>query len=339
MYDLEIQKAADEIKTRGAKRVLLQLPDGLRPVAISIAEALKRLTNAEIILNGDSCYGACDLALSQAEIIGADLIVHYAHSKLLQSTPIPVVYIEAFMDFNVDELIEKALPHLKEWKNIGITATIQHTHKLEDIAEALQNAGHSPIIPDGIEKIPYPGQVLGCDYTTAVSISEQVDGYLFIGAGSFHPLGITMTTGKPVILANPYTMDAEPLADSTIMQIAKKRMASITAAKQASLYGIVVTMKPGQYRMTQAHDLQVKLDKQGKRGYIIFLNEAGSIQLGNFTEPEAFIITACPRLAIDGISDVERPVITVREALIMLDELKWEDVWGKQYLLYQSEGL
>jgi len=148
-----------------------------------------------------------------------------------------------------------------------------------------------------------------------------------------------MTTGKPVILANPYTMDTEPLADSTIMQVAKKRMASITAAKQASIYGIVVTMKPGQYRMTQAHDLQVKLDKQGKRGYIIFLNEAGTIQLGNFTEPEAFIITACPRLAIDGISDVERPVITVREALIMLDELKWEDVWGKQYLLYQSEGL
>jgi len=308
MYDLEIQKVADEIKTRGAKRVLLQLPDGLRPVAISITEALKRLTNAEIILNGDSCYGACDLALSQAEIIGADLIVHYAHSKLLQSTPIPVVYIEAFMDF-------------------------------KDIAKALQNAGHSPIIPDGIEKIPYPGQVLGCDYTTAVSISEQVDGYLFIGAGKFHPLGITMTTGKPVILANPYTMDTEPLADSTIMQVAKKRMASITAAKQASIYGIVVTMKPGQYRMTQAHDLQVKLDKQGKRGYIIFLNEAGTIQLGNFTEPEAFIITACPRLAIDGISDVERPVITVREALIMLDELKWEDVWGKQYLLYQSEGL
>ena len=90
MYNLEIQKIADEIKKRGSRRVLLQLPDGLRPVAISITEALKRLTDAEIIVSGDSCYGACDLALSQAEIIGADLIVHYAHSKLLKTTPIPV---------------------------------------------------------------------------------------------------------------------------------------------------------------------------------------------------------------------------------------------------------
>jgi len=339
MYDLEIQRVADEIKTRGARRVLLQLPDGLRPVAISIAEALRKLTNAEVILNGDSCYGACDLALSQAEIIEADLIVHYAHSKLLQSTPIPVIYIEAFMDFDLDVLIDKAIPHMKDWKNIGITGTIQHIHKLEDIAETLKGVGYNPIIPEGIEKIPYPGQVLGCDYTTAASISEQVDGYLFIGAGRFHPIGLTMTTGKPVVMANPYKMESETLPDSTIMQVAKKRMAAITAAKQASLYGIVVTMKPGQYRLTQAHDLQEKLVEQGKRGYIIFLNDAGSIQLGNFTEPEAFIITACPRLAIDGISNINRPLITVREALIMLEELRWEDVWGKNYLLYQSEGL
>ena len=339
MYDLEIQRVVGEIKSRGARRVLLQLPDGLRPVAISIAEALRKLTDAEVILNGDSCYGACDLALSQAEIIEADLIVHYAHSKLLQSTPIPVIYIEAFMDFDSNVLIEKALPHMKDWENIGITGTIQHTHKLEEIAETLKGVGVNPIIPEGIEKIPYPGQVLGCDYTPAASISEQVDGYLFVGAGKFHPLGLTMTTGKPVVMANPYNMESEALPDSTVMQVAKKRMAAITAAKQASLYGIVVTMKPGQYRLTQAHDLQEKLVEQGKRGYIIFLNEAGTIQLGSFTEPEAFIITACPRLAIDGVSNVNRPLITVREALIMLDELRWEDVWGKNYLLYQSEGL
>lgn len=339
MYNLEIQKIVDEIKKRGSRRVLLQLPDGLRPVAISITEALRRLTDAEIILNGDSCYGACDLALSQADIIEADLIVHYAHSKLLKTTPIPVVYIEAFMDFNVEELIEKVLPFIKTWKNIGITTTIQHTHILKDVAMILKTAGYTPLIPMGSEKISFPGQVLGCDYSNAASISDKVDGYLFIGAGRFHPLGLTMTTGKPIIMANPYKMDVEPLSESTIMQVAMKRMASITAAKKASLYGILVSMKPGQYRITQAQDLLKKLENQNKKGYIIFLNEVGTIQLNNFTEPEAFIVTACPRLAIDGIPDVERPLITVRETLIMLDELKWEDVWGKNYLLYQSEGL
>jgi 2-(3-amino-3-carboxypropyl)histidine synthase len=67
MHDLAQERVAREIKERKATTVLLQLPDGLRPTAFTLAQTLTEQTGAEIIISGDSCYGACDLALTQAQ--------------------------------------------------------------------------------------------------------------------------------------------------------------------------------------------------------------------------------------------------------------------------------
>ena len=123
------------------------------------------------------------------------------------------------------------------------------------------------------------------------------------------------------------------------MLIAKKRMAAITHAKNALRLGIIVSVKPGQYQLEAAMRIKRKLHAIGKQGYIIYLNEVGTIPLGNFTEVEAYVDTACPRIAIDGVQGVNAPILTITEAQIMLGELRWEDVWGASYLTYQSQGL
>ena len=339
MYDLEVQRVVDEINKRGAKRVLVQLPDGLRPIALTLTDALTQLTDSEIILSGDSCYGACDLALPQARVIDVDLIVHYAHSPLLPDPDIPAVYVEAHMDYDIPTLLEDVLGLLGDWSNVGLTSTTQHVHTLGEVSDYLIKAGYTPHIGGGTQRTPHSGQVLGCDYATALKVAAEVDGYLFIGAGRFHPTGLAMTTGKPVVMANPYNMKAEKLSDDDIMLIAKKRMAAITHAKQAYRFGLIVSMKPGQFQLNTAGMIREKLAGVDKRGYIIYLNEASTLQLGNFTEVDAYIDTACPRIAIDGVQGVNVPILTVTEALVMMGEVNWEDVWGKSYLTYQSQGL
>ncbi len=104
MYDLETERAADEIRRLDARRVLVQLPDGLRPGGLTLARELRELTGATVILSGDSCYGACDLALTQADAVGADLIIHYGHSPMLQAPGTPVLYIEARIGFDAETL-------------------------------------------------------------------------------------------------------------------------------------------------------------------------------------------------------------------------------------------
>ncbi|MCW3992771.1 MAG: diphthamide synthesis protein, partial [Candidatus Bathyarchaeota archaeon] len=106
LYDLEVERVSDEIRRRNARRVLLQLPDGLRPGAFRLARALRERTDAEVLLLGDSCYGACDVALRQSEAVEADLLVHYGHSRMLPDRGVPVLYVEAKVDIEAAPLVE-----------------------------------------------------------------------------------------------------------------------------------------------------------------------------------------------------------------------------------------
>lgn len=78
MYDLELEKAVLEVKKAKAKTVLIQLADGLKPKAKEIQEFLKEKTNAEILIWGGSCFGACDIPL-EAKNIGVDLVLQWGH--------------------------------------------------------------------------------------------------------------------------------------------------------------------------------------------------------------------------------------------------------------------
>ncbi len=78
-YDLELGKAASEIRKQNAKTVCIQLPDGLKPSADKIKAELEKETDANIIIWLGSCFGACDLPLSVNEL-GVDLLVQFGHS-------------------------------------------------------------------------------------------------------------------------------------------------------------------------------------------------------------------------------------------------------------------
>ena len=80
-YDLELDKTAKEIIKQKAKRVLIQLPDGLKPYAMDIYLELKDKTKnkPEIIVWMGSCFGACDVP-TEVEKLGIDLIVQFGHS-------------------------------------------------------------------------------------------------------------------------------------------------------------------------------------------------------------------------------------------------------------------
>ena len=49
-YDLELNRAVEEIKKANAKLVCIQLPDGLKPRAREIQENIERNTNASVVI-------------------------------------------------------------------------------------------------------------------------------------------------------------------------------------------------------------------------------------------------------------------------------------------------
>jgi 2-(3-amino-3-carboxypropyl)histidine synthase len=332
LYDLELDRVVSEIKERDAGKVLLQLPDGMRPFAFQLVEAIEKSTGANVFLSGDSCYGACDIALSQAEQLGVDLIEHYGHTPMVRHPGMPVIYVHASIDVDVDRLVDAVLPSLEDYENIGLATTVQHTHQVEEIKKKLVEKGVKVFIGKGTGKTPLDAQILGCSYMTTISIAEKVDAYLYIGGGKFHPSGIVMSTGKPVIIANPYNGEVSSINEEDLMDLAKRRVAAITIAKNSKKFGILVSSKPGQKNLDKALELQGKLREQGKDAAVIYLDEIRAEHVNNYSEPEVLVNTACPRIAVDGISGIDRPMLTINEAEVVLGLRNWEDLWGNSYM-------
>jgi len=145
-------------------------------------------------------------------------------------------------------------------------------------------------------------------------------------------MGLVMSTGKPVVVANPFNATVRLMTEDDLMGLAKRRVAQIAAAKTAERIGVLVSSKPGQRATVVAEELRARFEEKGCEAVIIYLDEVRAEHLNNFVEAEAFIDTACPRLAVDGVSGVIRPILTVREAEVVLGERRWEDIWGDGYL-------
>ena len=78
-YNLELEKVIKEIKKQRAKRVLIQLPEGLKPRAPEITDEIEAKTSAKVLIWIGSCYGACDLPQG-FEKLGIDLVIQFGHS-------------------------------------------------------------------------------------------------------------------------------------------------------------------------------------------------------------------------------------------------------------------
>ncbi len=79
MYNLELDKAVAAIKKAKAKTVCIQLPDGLKPKAQEIQQAIESKTNTEVLIWMGSCFGACDVPdLSNQKV---DLLIQWGHAK------------------------------------------------------------------------------------------------------------------------------------------------------------------------------------------------------------------------------------------------------------------
>ncbi len=84
-YELELERAAQEITKQRAQTVLIQLPDGLKPKATEIAQYLQEKTEAKILIWLQSCWGSCDYP----EIKNIDLLIQFGHAPPNILTPRP----------------------------------------------------------------------------------------------------------------------------------------------------------------------------------------------------------------------------------------------------------
>src|SRR6266581_3149808 len=138
IFDFDEDRLVAAITGRGARRILVQLPDGLKNEGTRLAGLVRAKTGADVFVSAVPAWGACDLSLDAAVRLKADLLVHYGHNEFLRdgSNGIPVVYIPAKSRHEIIPVVDKALP-LLQGPRIGLATVVQHLHNLPDTVKFL----------------------------------------------------------------------------------------------------------------------------------------------------------------------------------------------------------
>ncbi|HLC85895.1 MAG TPA: diphthamide biosynthesis enzyme Dph2 [Candidatus Nanoarchaeia archaeon] len=327
-FDFDLERLSKEINEKKSKKVLIQLPEGMKMYAGEIITVLNNYTKCETIVSGESNWGGCDIALDEARNLKVDLLIHFGHTQFVKAD-FPIIYVEVKDNTELTPLLRQSLSEIKKCKKIGLISSIQHIHKLEETKKFYEENEKYVTIPAKKGFSAYDGHIVGCEYNSLKLVEKEVDAFIVIG-NQFHSLGAALSVNKPVVLIDTYNMevvDMKKLKD----KVAKQRAVAIDKIKKSRNIGIIVGTKPGQ-KFGTYEAIQKKLENLGKNVSILTMSEVTQEKLTNFYGIEGFIELACPRIAIEDYGKYNKPIITFRESLVVLNEMKWEDLIEKGFL-------
>jgi 2-(3-amino-3-carboxypropyl)histidine synthase len=306
-----------ELRRHGYRRLALQVPAGLLRSADETAARISEATGARVAVLVRACFGACDLPTA-SEIGGAEAAIVLGHAEIPNVVaPVPTYFVEMRQPGGDPERLAQVVVEAGLPSRLGLVASIQHLDLVDPLVDSLARRGVTVRIGSGDRRLQYAAQALGCNYTTAQSVEEDVEGFLFLGTGRFHPLGLAYAVTKPVWALDPLQAILEPPLDRARM-VAHRQML-VAQASSAQRWGILVSTFAGQSRRGMAESLVRRAEAHGR---------SASLVLGDRFDPrdlmgrgwEAFVCTACPRIALDDSEMYPAPVLTPPEFLMAIGE-------------------
>ena len=197
------------------------------------------------------------------------------------------VFIETKASIGKVEFDISTLPN-----KIGIVTTIQYIDEMKKIVDFLWKKGIKAMIA---------GQVLGCNSSSAEKIKDDVDAFLYVGSGEFHPIGVALRTGKPVFVLHPESMQLSKVEQAEVDRINKKKKGMLAKFYSSKIIGILLTTKEGQNTVQGGIKKVSELEKKypGKKFYHFICDTLDYNQLENFPFIECWLNTMCPRVMED----------------------------------------
>ena len=326
-FNIDLEELTKMINDKDYKKILLQVPEGLKTNYYKLIDFIEERTKANFIISADPCFGACDIPNYNLKKLDIDLIVHIGHTEIpnVKNPRIKTYFINAESDLEITNVIKKSIPKISG-KKVGLVSTCQHLHLFEDIKKFLIENNLEPVVGKGDKRIESNGQILGCNFSAARTIEDKVDCFLYIGSGNFHPLGLSLITKKKVIVCDPYKKEVR---DRELIElkdmILRQRYGAIARSKEAQVFGIIIGTKLGQQRIELTYEIKEKLNSKNKKSYIFTINHITPTYLESFRNIDCFVSTACPRIAIDDYMQYKTPILTPIEIDILLGFKKWED--------------
>ncbi|MHA1978119.1 MAG: diphthamide biosynthesis enzyme Dph2 [Candidatus Hodarchaeales archaeon] len=328
-YELKIDQIVQKIRENNYHSVLIQFPEGMLDKPLNRVKEILLKEKIKVYVAGDPSYGICDLAVVLAKKLKCELLVHFGHSEFgfqshvssVSSEPVDVILVPAYYtppkELDYTHLISEIKK--KNWKTVGLASTIQHVKSLDKLEELLKLNDFRIIRRNS-------GQVLGCNINSLKQESMECDGFISIHAGFFHTHGILLNLNKPLIQFDPYSERITCYEEIDHNKAVQQRFTVLTNAKKAVKWGILGSSKFGQFNPKMISKIQSTLAERNIDDLTVVAENINPQILANFSYIDAWVVTACPRIAIDDKIRYNKPVITFREFLYLFEQLNWNDL-------------
>lgn len=342
IYQFEVHKCVWRIKSSNAKRIALQLPEGLLMYALTLSDIFTSFAGAShCFVLGDVTYGACCVDDFSACALGADLLIHYGHSCLvpIDSTKIPCLYVFVEIQIDVKCLLNTIHMNLaSDAKNIILAGTIQFTSAVRAVKPELEKQGFNVLIPQS--KPLSAGEVLGCTAPKIKTVEDGKDQVLvFVADGRFHLEAFMIANPKiKAFRYDPY-LGKLFLEEYDHKGMRETRRRAIARARDAKTWGIVLGTLGRQGNPKILERLEKKMVEKGIDSTVVLMSELSPTRVALFEDSvDAWVQIACPRLSIDWGEAFLKPLLTTFEAEIALGFIRgwWEN--GSSSRVESSSG-
>ncbi|HEV2231408.1 MAG TPA: diphthamide biosynthesis enzyme Dph2 [Thermoplasmata archaeon] len=302
-------------------KLAVQVPAGLVRDAHELAARIREATGRPTVVVSRACFGACDFPTPD-EVPGVDGLVVLGHAPIPNvRLALPTYFVEMRHPGGDPLAIARTIRASGLPDRLGLVASVQHLDLVAPLVRAFGSLGGSLVVGTGDRRLAEAAQALGCNYTSAGSIAETVEGFLFLGTGRFHPIGLALSVDRPVWAFDPLQHRLEPPIDRA--GLVRSRQLLVAHAMDARRFGILVSSFPGQDRSGMAAGLAERARRRGRTAEILVASRLDPRDLEG-RSLDAYVNTACPRIALDDASLYPKPMLTPPEFLMALGELPLE---------------
>jgi 2-(3-amino-3-carboxypropyl)histidine synthase len=336
-YNFEIHKTVWNIQKFSAKKVALQMPEGLLLYSCIISDILEQFTGVETLIMGDVTYGACCIDDFTARALGCDFLVHYAHSCLvpIDVTEMKVLYVFVTIDIDRQHLLNTLVEQFPAGSRLALTGTIQFNPTVHAIIPELAGVGIQATAPQAMPLSK--GEVLGC--TSARLSTQDYDATVYIGDGRFHlESSLIQNPELPAYKYDPYSRKLT-IEEFDHRELYEVRRNAIQEARKAKKVGLILGSLGRQGNPNTLEMVEKGFKSKGVETILVLLSEIFPGKLAQFDDIDCWVQVACPRLSIDWGYAFPRPLLTPYEAMVSLEEdQEWNTTYPMDYYSMNGYG-
>ncbi|KAI5121354.1 hypothetical protein M0805_000662 [Coniferiporia weirii] len=349
----EISRTVQLIEEGDYKRIALQFPDELLHDSVPVYYALQQRLGPgrDMYVLADTSYGSCCVDEVAASHVEADLLVHYGHACMSQTSRLPVIYVFGRKELDVESCADKISAYvlsrateLADVSAIELRHDVAFAHISDDLVGSLRLAldDRFRVVYDPLPIYTFPasakkpdGSTARCSPRTSEDRSSEQKLIIWIGEESPTLTKLLMvSSGIDIVAFSPSSGTLEPQSKLT-NKLLMRRYALLQKARDADVFGILIgTLGVASYLPLIAH-LRTQLRKAHKKSYTLSVGKINPAKLANFMEVECWIWVACSEAMVDS-KDYLRPIITPYELELALES---EPSWTGRYVLDFQELL